>query len=203
MNVIYKVLKPWFLKHYYLDQPKKSGFENMNKAFVDRAGRVYYTPKNDFDYPIIRVKELQKRLIRLDSGLNEQTIELFLDAMDKALGKGKLPDVARIGFLVHEMKARKEILIDNELFIDILALRFIRADENPAVIDKEIHEEKVKQFTEDSAEGLYDFFYKMGLITLIPYLSKLEEDWEEYTEMGLAKMKAHEIHLKTYLTGQS
>lgn len=203
MNIFYKALKPWFLKHYYLDQPKKSGFENMHKAFVDKAGQVYYVPKNDFDYPIARVKEIQKRLSRLDSGLNESTIDMFIEAMRKSLGKGKQPDISRIGFLIEEMALRKEILIDNELFFDILALRYIRADETPAIVDKEIHTQKVKQFELDSSGGLYDFFYKMGLMTLIPYLSKLEDDWQEYTEMSIARMKAHEIHLKHYLTEQN
>lgn len=183
-----------------MDQPKKSGFENMHKAFVDKVGNTYYLPKNDFDYPIARSKEMQKRLNYLMSGLNDTTIDLFLANMEKALGRGKLPEVSRIGFLVEEMKARKEILIDNDLFIDILALRYIRADENPAIVDKEIHAQKIAQFTSDSKEGLYDFFYKMGLITLFPYLSKLEEDWDEYTEIGIAKMKAGEMMLKSYLT---
>jgi hypothetical protein len=197
------MIKPWFLKHYYKDQPKRSGFELMQKAFVDSDGNIYYVPKNDFDYPVKRSKELQKRLIRVNSGLSEETLDLFFDAMRKALGRGKNPDISRIGFLIEEMALRKEILIDIDLFFDILALKYIREDENPALVDLQIHKQKIEQFTKDSEGGLYDFFYKMGLITLIPYLKKSEDDWTEYMEQSIARMKAHETHLKTYLTGHS
>lgn len=199
MRFVYTILKPFFLKHYYADQPKRSGFELMSKSFVDSVGNVYYCPKNDFDYPIARSKELQKRLTRVQSGLDETTIELFLEAMRKALGRGSNPDISRIGFLVEEMSLRKDILIDNDLFIDILAIKYIRSDENPAIFDKEIHEQKINQFNLDSAGGLYDFFYKMGLMTLIPYLEKLEDDWSEYMDMNLARVKAHQTHLSSYL----
>lgn len=201
MRFIYNILKPFFLKHYYADQPKRSGFELMNKSFVDSVGNIYYTPKNDFDYPISRSKELQKRLTRVQSGLDETTIDLFLDAMRKALGRGSHPDMSRIGFLVEEMALRKEILVDNDLFIDILAIKYIRSDENPAIFDKEIHDQKIAQFNLDSQGGLYDFFYKMGLMQLIPYLGKLEEDWDEYMDLNTARAKAHQAHLLNYLIG--
>lgn len=199
MNFLYNILKPWFLKHYYLEQPKRSGFENMHKAFVDSVGRIYYVPKNDFDYPIARAKEIQKRLTRVQSGLSEEVTDMFFEAMRKAL-RQKQPDIPRVGFLIEEMALRKEIYIDNDLFMDILALKYIRSDENPAIVDKEIHLQKITQFNLDSQGGLRDFFYKMGLIQLIPYLSKLEEDWDEYTERSIRLMKMHESHLKAYLS---
>src|SRR6478609_3039520 len=128
---IYKLTKTWFLKHYYLDQPKIKGFENMEKVFIDSNGKAHYTPKNDFDLPHVRTKELEKKLMLLRAGLSEEEYDLILDAMEKALNSGKKSELAVIGHCIIEIRKRKELILHPDLMMDIIALRYIREDEDP------------------------------------------------------------------------
>jgi hypothetical protein len=200
IRILYWLFKTQFLKLYFLDQSKRKGFEVMKKVFVDSNGKSYYTPVNDMDLPIQRTRDLETKLMRLRAGLSDENLDLFFTAMEKALGQGKKPDVAMIGHLIIEMRKRKELLLHPDLMFDIVALRYIREDEDPSIVDLEIHKQKVTQFIQDSKAGLYDFFYQSGLATYIPYLTKLESEWEEYWEESKMKIEAMNRHLKDYIT---
>lgn len=200
-KLLYTLFKRQFLKYYFLEQSNKSGFEKMKKVFVDSDGRQYFTPENDFDIPHERTKEIEKKLMRIASGLSDGELNKFFDAMEKALGNGKKPDIAQIGFLIKEMRLRQEILLHPDLMFDMVALKYIREDEDPCIVNVDIHKEKIEQFKKDSKDGLYDFFYGAGLSTYIPYLTKLESEWEEYWRESEIKIKAMNQHLQAYTTG--
>lgn len=197
-RLIYKIFKRIFLKHYFLDQSKKRGFDKMEKSFVDSNGKIYYTPYNDFDLPHRRTLAIEKSLLRLRAGLSDDDYDLILDTMEKALNSGKKSELAIIGHCIIEMRKRKDLIIHPDLLFDIAAYRYIREDEDPSIIDNEIHKQKIKQFEIDSKGGLYDFFYNAGLTRYIPYLEKLESEWEEYMRSSKIKIQALNIHLKAF-----
>lgn len=199
-RLIYIALKPFFLKHYFNDQSKKSGFENMQKVFIDSNGKQYYSVVNDFDMPNERTKAIEKGVMRLKAGLSGEEDKKIKEAMRTALNNGKKPDIAMIGFCLTEMDKREELLLHPDVMMDIIANRYIREDEDPFIIDLEIHKEKVKQFWLDGKGGLYDFFYKAGLSRYIPYLEKLESDWDEYMLNSTIKIQALENVLVAYTT---
>jgi hypothetical protein len=199
-KLLYWLFSKAVLKVYFNSQSKKSGFENMQKAFVDSNGKIHYVPNNDFDYPVNRIKEIHKRLKRIDSGLSDPELDRCFAVIKKALNGGKNPDLGMIGFVIAEMETRKDIWIHEELWFDVLALKYIREDEKPYIVDMTIHLEKVAQFRKDSQGGLYDFFYKMGLMKSIPFLQKLESDWDLYMDESIATLKAREKMYEAYLT---
>jgi hypothetical protein len=199
-KLIYKLFKPFFLKYYFLDQSKKSGFEKMVKVFVDSNGKAYYTTPNDFDTPLERIRGIERCVRQISAGLSEDEDNKILDAMEKALGDGKKPNIAMIGHLIIEKRRRKDMTLHPDAMFDLLAYKYVREDEDPSVIDKTIHAQKIEQFRKDSKDGLYDFFYKMGLSAYIPYLTKSENDWNEYYRESEVKIEALNIHLSEYLS---
>lgn len=200
-RIFYKTFKPIFLKHYFNEQSKRSGFENMQKSFIDSNNKQYYTPLNHFDFPSERVKAIEKGIMRLKAGLSEEDEDLILDTMEKALNSGKKSELSMIGHCIIEMRKRKDLVLHPDVLFDIVALKHIREDEKPHLVDPVIHREKVEQLKRDSNGGLYDFFYKMGLTTLIPYLEKLESDWSEFMTEGATKVKALKTHLEASSIG--
>lgn len=200
IKLFYKLFKKQLLKIYFSEQPKKSGFENMEKHFVDSEGNQYYRPKNDFDMPILRFKEIQKRLVLLQSGLSEKSIKLICDSMRSAINNGKKPDVAQIGFLINEIEKRANIYVDTDLLMDTACLLYIRQDENPAVIDWNIHKEKVERLTIDSTGGLYDFFYMTGLMQYLPFVGTTPEEFDLFYKESEYKMKAIQTYLQNHST---
>ncbi len=172
----------------------------MQPAFVDSNGKRYFVPVNDFDIPILRTKAIETAILALSRGLSQDELKKFIEAMKKAVGEGKKPDVAMIGHLIIEMEKREDLLLHPDLMFDLVSYRYIREDEDPAIIDKDIHAQKVEQFKKDSTEGLYDFFYAAGLAQYIPYLTKLEREWSEYWQQSTVKIQAMNKHLEAYIS---
>jgi hypothetical protein len=200
-KLIYKLFKPIFLKHFFNEQSKKTGFENLQKIFIDSNGRTYYTTQNDLDLPIQRSKELQLRIMRMKAGISDDSLNLFCEAMKKALNNGKNPNIAMIGHLVIEIEKRMGIWVDPDLLFDTVAFMYIREDESAVDIDLSIHKEKIEQFKKDSTGGLKDFFYTAGLTKFIPFLGISESEWSEYFRESTIKMKALKIQTENYITG--
>jgi hypothetical protein len=157
-KLIYRILKPFFLKYYFLDQCKKSGFEKMVKVFVDSNGKAHYTTINDFDTTLERIRGIERCIREITAGLSLDEYKKIRDAMKKALGDGKKPNIAMIGHLIIEMERREEMLLHPDAMFDLLAYKYVREDEDPAVVDQTIHKQKIEQFRKDSKDGLYDFF---------------------------------------------
>lgn len=200
LKLLYWLFRKRFNSFYFNQQSKKQGFVNMDKQFVDSNGLVYYRYPKDFDIPISRFKEIQKRITLINSGLNEQTLLMICNAMEKALNNGKKPDIAEIGFLIKEMKKRANIFVDTNLLMDTACLLYIREDEDPLIIDWNVHKQKVEQLTTDSKGGLYDFFYMNGLMAYIPFVGTTSEEFDSYYRESEVKMKALQMYLANSTT---
>lgn len=201
LKLIYLLFKKRFNYFAFNYQSKKLGFENLEKAFIDSKGMAYYRYKNDFEIPIIRFKEIQQRIILLNSGLSDVSLKLIASKMKEALNGGKKSDLAEIGFLIKEIERRANIWIDTDMLMEITALTYIREDESTTIIDWVLHKEKIIQFTKDSAGGLYDFFYSTGLISLLPFAGTTEEEFQQFYKESELKMKALKMTLEASITG--
>jgi hypothetical protein len=197
MKLLYILFEKQFLKYYFNSQSRKP---NLKKIFVDSNGTKYYTFVDRYDVPIMRFKEIEKRVMLMQYALSDSNIDLFCDAMEKALNKGKAMDIAMIGHLINELRGRKEIMLNEELLFELVGLLYIREDEDESKVNDVIQAEKVMQFKKDSVGGLYDFFYRAGLKTYIPYLEDLKDDFNEYITTSNIKLKAIEKQMKDYIT---
>jgi len=202
-RTLYKIFKKPFLKYYFLEQSKNKGFEKMKKVFFDSNTKSYWIPENDFDTPLERTKAIERCVRQIAAGLSEGESAKIREAMKKAINSGKKSDIAMIGHLIIEWERREEMILHPDVMFDLVAYRYVREDEDPSVIDKSIHAEKVEQFKKDSKDGLYDFFYRAGLSQYIPYLTKLETEWSEYLMESEVKITAMNQHLSEYLSEES
>lgn len=203
IKIFYRLFRKQILKIYFSEQSIKVGFENMKVQFVDSEGRRYYSPEKELDLPHQRTKEIQRRLMRIKFGLNDDDLELFIKAMKAALNNGKKPDVAMVGHLVNELEARSNIWMHPDMMFDMVAFKYIREDEDPAIIDKNIHSQKIEQFHKDSREGLYDFFYSTKLTEVLPFLKSFENEFHELWRESIVKLEAIKIQMNDYITKSS
>lgn len=180
LKLIYWLFKGRFQTLMFLDQSaKKTGFEKTTRSHVDKKFKSYYSFGSDMDLPLERLQALLPKLKLLKYGFDEDMEDKLWDALELAINNGKKPDIAQIGFIAKERKRRKDMVINTDILFDIVALRYIREDENPGIIDPEIHKEKIAQFKNDSVDGLYNFFYIAGLVELVPLLKLTEKDFLE------------------------
>lgn len=174
----------------------------MKKVFVDSTGASYYSVENDFDMPLDRIRAIEICVLGIMAGMDNKEMVLIRESMKKAINGGNKPNIAHIGHLLIEWERREDMILHPDLMFDLVANKYIREDEDPAVIDKEIHSQKVAQFKKDSKEGLYDFFYRAGLSQYMPYLTKLESEWEELWRTSEIKIRVMNEHLKASLSEQ-
>lgn len=199
IRLLFWLFQRQFLKLAFNSQSKPKGFEGMQQVFIDSNGKRYYSYHDDLDLPILRGKEVQKRIQLIQASMSEANLLKFLDAMEIALNSGKKIETAVIGHLIIEMRKRVGIWVDMDLLFDTVAIAYIREDEDKAIWDKIIHQEKIEQFKKDSQGGLYDFFYRAGLIEFIPFLGKSTDEWNEYFLNSESKMKAMNKHLASII----
>lgn len=201
LKLLYWLFKSKFQAFVFLDQSaKKTGFEKTTRSHVDSKGRSYFSFENDMSTPVARLEKLWPKLKLVKYGFSEEKLDELIAAMELAINNGKKPDIAQIGFLCKEFKLRQHTVIDKDLLIDIIALRYIREDENPGVFDEEIHKQKIEQFKKDSKDGLYNFFYQAGLAELVPLLRNTESDFLELLEDSEIKNQALSLSLTAYLS---
>ena len=200
IKLFYRLFRKQILKIYFSEQSTSAGFENMKVQFVDSEGRRYFSPEKDLDLPHVRTQEIQRRLMGVKFGLDDSYVEDFITAVKAALNNGKRPDVAVIGHLINELEARSKRWLHPDVMFDMVAFKYIREDEDPAIIDKNIHAQKVEQFRKDSMGGLYDFFYKARLTDVLPFLKSLESEFPEFFQESIVQLKAKETQIKSIIS---
>lgn len=207
--VILKLLYRWFPESFhklvFLSQVKPKEFDLLEFVFVDSNGKRYFRYMNDMDAPIPRLKAFQMKFKELEAGIDRDTLGMLIDALEKALkekdSKGHMvPNIAMIGHLITELKNRTENLIDPLIMMEMVAYLYTREDENPEVIDEDIHSQKVEQFTKDAKTGLHSFFVTAGLSKYMPFLGQSGVDWETAFRQMRAEAEALKQQIALYST---
>lgn len=121
---------------------------NLSHSFTDDDGNAYYTFPKEVELPIARMGKLQEYLMWMAKGVSKEEYIKAIDYAESALIAG-LKDskgVAKIGFVLHELKDRCNMVVHDELFYNIIAIQLIRHDESPSEFNNEIHLQKVEAF---------------------------------------------------------
>jgi hypothetical protein len=86
-------------------------------------------------------------------------MELILGEMEKALGAGlsNPKNAALIGAYIHVIRERQDTVIHRDILLNIAATWIIRDDENPDIVNSDIHNFKLELFEQLSKGGAKDF----------------------------------------------
>lgn len=148
MKLLFNILERKFIS--YLLKKNGAGFtkENLAFSFFDLEGNSYYSFPKEVALPVVRLGKLQEYYTWLSAGVTGNELSEMVEAADKALSNG-LKDgkgVAKIGFILSELKDRKNMVIHHELYYNILAAQLIRHDEKINEWNNEIQLQKVEAF---------------------------------------------------------
>lgn len=164
----------------------------LEYCFTDSKGKKYYKFPESMSLPIERFGKLQEYMMWMSSGITSSELDLLLDHADKALTEGLLQkkNAAKIGFIINELRERKNMVIHTELLYNFLSVQVIREDEAPESFNNNIQMEKVEQFKEDTKNGkTYAFFLRIGLKKLNDLFSLSEEEWNKLWEESTHQQK--------------
>lgn len=145
---VYSLFEKGFLKYLHKKNGTKLTKDNLSFSFFDLEGNGYYKFPKDLSLPMGRLGKLHGYTKWLSAGVDGRELDIMLDNIDKALTDGIKTgkNAAKIGFVVSQLKERKQMIVHDELFYNIIAIQIIRHDESPTEYNQEIHQTKVEAF---------------------------------------------------------
>lgn len=193
--------KKTFLSFYVKEVAKPILKTDLRYIFTDLAGKKYYEFSQDKPLPLERFGEQTRILQYFTKGFSPSEETAILDEMEKSLSVGlkDTKSIARIAFLIGEMRERINIVIHTELLYELVACQWVREDEMPETFNSKIQSEKVSAFKEYVAQhGSYFFFQSAPLIKLNHLLNMSESEWTTLFHESLIRQKALKEVLERY-----
>jgi hypothetical protein len=168
----------------------KKTTHNLVEVFT-HEGHTYYRFPKEVNLPLERFSMSMSLLERLSSGVSGGEMELILTEMEKALGAGLTnpKNAALIGAYIHVIRERQDTVIHRDILLNIAATWMIRDDENPDIVNSDIHNYKLELFEQLSKGGAKDFFSGLGIDPLMPLLSMSPEDFQTLWEYNLVQQR--------------
>lgn len=192
MKWFYNLFEKQFIKHLHQKAGTKMTKDNMVFAFHDLDGNSYYSFPKDLSIPIIRLGKLQEFYTWLSAGVTGIELEKLVNEADKALTDGikNAKGIAKIGFILSELKDRKNMVLHPELYYNIIATQIIRHDEKVNEWNNDIHMQKVAAFKRMDSETDVFFLATQGLIEGFHSLTITREKLQGSFQECMARTKA-------------
>jgi hypothetical protein len=183
---LFRKLMPRKLWHRYNRWNKKQSSYNLVKVFTQDGYNYLKFPK-ETNMPLERFSMSMALLERLSSGISGSEMELILEGMEKALSAGlsNPKNAALVATYIHIIRERQDTIIHRDLLLNIAATWIIRDDEDPTIINNDIHKEKLEVFEKMCNGGAHDFFTRLGIEPLIPLMSMSPSDFQKLWEYNV------------------
>jgi len=170
------------LRLYNLELTQRFKAHNLVHRYTDTNGQAYFAYPKDMGQPVERLGKLFQYTELLFKGLSASEDEAIDNAImshiEAGLNNSKKKGSASIAVLIGEKKRRRGIILHHELIYNILAVQWIREDEEPTVFNNEIQKQKVEQFQKESEAGAgHPFFQAPELKQLNSFLEMSKEEW--------------------------
>ena len=190
---------------------KPAGLEACEYVFTDQNGVRYYKFRDHLDMPLKRYSRLQVLITELQNCMTSGELSRFLEAMENAInntihpskpGAPKVTGLSFVGYLVTEMKFRKDHLLHEGIMFQLAATVYIREDEEVSKIDSDIEKQKVEQFRIEADGRLHGFFWESDLKKYMPYSDMSEVQLLKLLSDSMMRIQAQEELLKKYLPSE-
>ena len=172
--------------HQFNKWNQKQSSYNLVKVFTQDGYNYLRFPK-ETNMPLERFSMSMALLERLSSGISGSEMEMILEGMEKALSAGlsNPKNAALVATYIHIIRERQDTIIHRDLLLNIAATWLIRDDEDPTIINGDIHKEKLEVFEKMCKEGSHDFFTRLGIEPLIPLMSISPSDFQKLWEYNV------------------
>lgn len=187
VKLLHRISPEKVIDYLFKSQSKPKGFEDMNFVFFDSKGVRYYEFRAEAKMSIHRKGAIDEAIYAISRGLSgpeldklvteiESTCEVLMESPNPKVTAKQL---TKIYGLSQEIKLRQSYYMPMDSYWDLVALLYIREDEDPRAYIFKTHEEKVKQLKKDANTGLYDHFFLQKLKGYIPFLNNFTESLQE------------------------
>jgi hypothetical protein len=179
---ILATVSPERLSEVYRVSLAKKCKENLEAAFHDDKGRLWSTFRDDSLLPISRIAEQHTHLQYMAAGLSAETWAKALDAINVCFAKS---DMIGAGVVLHGLRDLEKRIVNLDAMVNVLAVNYVREDEDPTVINAAIHAEKCDYLKSETEQGRFFFRLPMCLRLLNVATLSTEESqtlWTNYVK---------------------
>jgi len=127
--------------------------KHLIPEFIDNEGRKWFTYAKG-EVPVARMAKLKTYYDMLSRGLSGEVIDAAFEKANECLAKGNIAEAGRVLCDIKDMKDR---IVNMDAFINIIAVSYVREDENPNTITDHIHAEKTNFLKSESEHGRFFF----------------------------------------------
>lgn len=172
--------------HLFNRWNKNQSNYNLVNVFTHDGYNYLRFPK-ETNMPLERFSMSMSLLERLSSGISGSEMESILEGMEKALSAGlsNPKNAALVATYIHIIRERQDTIIHRDILLNIAATWIIRDDEDPTIINNDIHKQKLEVFEKMCMEGPHDFFTLLGIEPLVPLMSMSQEDFKKLWDFNL------------------
>jgi len=132
--------------------------QSMQAEFKDDKGRWYYSFRDEGDVPITRLSEAHTYMQYMAAGLSSETIKQALDTVTTCLAK---QDIVRAGVVINDLTDLEKKIVNFDSLVNIIAVNYVREDEDTASISASIHAEKCDYLKHETEQGR--FFFRLPI----------------------------------------
>lgn len=198
-KLIKRWLEPEIRRELFETQGARDWKKDCKHAFIDSTGKAYYRYMNEMNVPIQRMEKTEMILREMNSRISDLDIENYIENVNDQIykdGRTCKQKLATIAELNAALKARSESFVDPDLMLRLICCLYIREDQDPAVWDDELEEEKFNRLKADKSGGLAAFFYQAGLSTFLPSAKQLTEESIKLAEQTAKKFREMNVKIK-------
>lgn len=184
-----KLLRRLINRFYYKKSNKILEY-NLIKIFA-KDGYNYYKFPKETNMPLERFAMAMGLLERLSCGISGSEMNMILNKMEEALSNGlsNPKNAALVAAYIHVIRERQDTVIHRDILLNIAATWIIREDEDPTLINDDIHKQKLEIFEAMCKEGSHDFFTMAHIEPLVPLLNITREEFQTLWEYNLIQIK--------------
>lgn len=186
-----------WLQNLFRKKKEVSPFLNMDFFHKDNDGLKWYGFNDKTRMPLQRYIKLQKFIVIWNRNLDNEELNKLIDVAIEAVEDGvkkksgeKQINLLKIVSVLNEIKTRQDKLRPFEVMADILAISYVRSDEDFFDFDNKKHLEK-KEYIIDQAKKKEAFFIQTNVFQrLSNFVIGSKEDLEQYLEMSAQEKEA-------------
>jgi len=194
-----------FIRLYSSELIQKIGAKNLEYRYTDLNNVAYFGFPKDMAMSVERLGKLYYFSELLFKGLSaeedEKIDQMINEALEMGLSNPKEKSAAKIGSLLIERDKRRKLVFHSEIIYNLLAVQWVREDEDPGVFSNEIQMQKVDQFKKEVAEkSAYPFFQVPELKQLNSFFNVSKDEWTAYWHESLMQQETLKIALEKVYT---
>ena len=162
-------------------------------------GTKYYQFSDTFNMPTQRAMAALTIYTEFDMRLTREYLELHLRAVDKLLNpENKRIDIVALGIIHNNLRERLNLLPFPDYVYKLASVLYIDETEDPYSYDYEYNEKKIKKWK--AAGGTLDFFCRMPLKSLMPFIRPQAESVDTYFDLAEDVNKLHQNILREIIS---